>query len=200
MRFVPHPPSLCTRLLQLITSHGPSTGISISQTLGEEMHSSVVEKKKNKEEEKKIFVLTKINGGDAQQGTAHEETLVKLTGLQLVLNSPPLLTRIVIFTPDKCLKQLGLFQQKKEKKRKRNQQPIPPQPMRELSGSEVPLLIAVWRPWDFHAHLSHSCFPVTLLDSRSVQGELGWVANPTEGGVSRLLRRSVPLLGRTIPY
>ena len=28
------------------------------------------------------------------------------------------------------------------------------------------------------------CFSVTLLDSRSVQGELGWVANPTEGGVS----------------
>lgn len=28
------------------------------------------------------------------------------------------------------------------------------------------------------------CFPVTLLDSRAVQGELGWVANPTEGGVS----------------
>ncbi|KAG7237147.1 hypothetical protein INR49_032756 [Caranx melampygus] len=25
---------------------------------------------------------------------------------------------------------------------------------------------------------------ITLLDSRAVQGELGWVANPTEGGVS----------------
>uniref|UniRef100_A0A8C6UF60 receptor protein-tyrosine kinase n=1 Tax=Neogobius melanostomus TaxID=47308 RepID=A0A8C6UF60_9GOBI len=34
-----------------------------------------------------------------------------------------------------------------------------------------------------HTHVSPlSCFPVTLLDSRSVQGELGWVANPTEGG------------------
>lgn len=25
---------------------------------------------------------------------------------------------------------------------------------------------------------------VTLLDSRSVQGELGWIASPLEGGVS----------------
>lgn len=32
----------------------------------------------------------------------------------------------------------------------------------------------------------HFCFSVTLLDSRSVQGELGWVASPTEGGVSAL--------------
>lgn len=38
-----------------------------------------------------------------------------------------------------------------------------------------------------HAHLfPHFCFSVTLLDSRSVQGELGWVASPTEGGVSAL--------------
>lgn len=27
-------------------------------------------------------------------------------------------------------------------------------------------------------------FAVTLLDSRSVQGELGWIASPLEGGVS----------------
>lgn len=27
-------------------------------------------------------------------------------------------------------------------------------------------------------------FTVTLLDSRSVQGELGWIASPLEGGVS----------------
>lgn len=27
-------------------------------------------------------------------------------------------------------------------------------------------------------------FVVTLLDSRSVQGELGWIASPLEGGVS----------------
>uniref|UniRef100_A0A8D3D5F0 receptor protein-tyrosine kinase n=1 Tax=Scophthalmus maximus TaxID=52904 RepID=A0A8D3D5F0_SCOMX len=60
----------------------------------------------------------------------------------------------------------------------------------------MPLLIAVWRPWDFHAHLSHSCFPVTLLDSRSVQGELGWVANPTEGGweeVSIMDEKNIPI-------
>lgn len=52
-----------------------------------------------------------------------------------------------------------------------------------------------------HAHFSHSCFPVTLLDSRSVQGELGWVANPTEGGVSTakkcpLVRTHGPLLSK----
>lgn len=51
------------------------------------------------------------------------------------------------------------------------------------------------------AHFSHSCFPVTLLDSRSVQGELGWVANPTEGGVSTakkcpLVRTHGPLLSK----
>ena len=51
------------------------------------------------------------------------------------------------------------------------------------------------------AHFSHSCFPVTLLDSRSVQGELGWVANPTEGGVSSakkctLVRTHGPLLSK----
>lgn len=52
-----------------------------------------------------------------------------------------------------------------------------------------------------HAHFSHSCFPVTLLDSRAVQGELGWVSNPTEGGVSAakkcpLVRTHGPLLGK----
>lgn len=52
-----------------------------------------------------------------------------------------------------------------------------------------------------HAHFSRSCFPVTLLDSRSVQGELGWVANPTEGGVSTakkcpLVRTHGPLLSK----
>lgn len=51
------------------------------------------------------------------------------------------------------------------------------------------------------AHFSLFCFPVTLLDSRSVQGELGWVANPTEGGVSTakkcpLVRTHGPLLSK----
>lgn len=63
--------------------------------------------------------------------------------------------------------------------------------------SQGKLLLGLYGP---QAHFSLSCFPVTLLDSRSVQGELGWVANPTEGGVSSLLQRSVPLLGRTVPY
>uniref|UniRef100_A0A8D3CJD3 receptor protein-tyrosine kinase n=1 Tax=Scophthalmus maximus TaxID=52904 RepID=A0A8D3CJD3_SCOMX len=57
-------------------------------------------------------------------------------------------------------------------------------------------LITSHGPWDFHAHLSHSCFPVTLLDSRSVQGELGWVANPTEGGweeVSIMDEKNIPI-------
>lgn len=34
-------------------------------------------------------------------------------------------------------------------------------------------------------HFFFLCFlAVTLLDSRSVQGELGWIASPLEGGVS----------------
>lgn len=41
----------------------------------------------------------------------------------------------------------------------------------------------VWTVWDYTLTSTHSCLPVTLLDSRAVQGELGWVANPTEGGV-----------------
>lgn len=54
---------------------------------------------------------------------------------------------------------------------------------------------------NLHAHFSDSCFPVTLLDSRAVQGELGWVANPTEGGVSTakkcpLVRTHGPLLSK----
>eukprot|EP00064_Thunnus_orientalis_P008470 superscaffoldBa00001006_g8493 len=38
--------------------------------------------------------------------------------------------------------------------------------------------------------------PITLLDSRSVQGELGWVANPTEGGweeVSIMDEKNIPI-------
>lgn len=33
-------------------------------------------------------------------------------------------------------------------------------------------------------YFSFFFFAVTLLDSRSVQGELGWIASPLEGGVS----------------
>ncbi len=59
----------------------------------------------------------------------------------------------------------------------------------------------LYRRTETACSLSHSCFPVTLLDSRSVQGELGWVANPTEGGVSTakkcpLVRTHGPLLSK----
>ena len=36
----------------------------------------------------------------------------------------------------------------------------------------------------FFGFLFFFFFAVTLLDSRSVQGELGWIASPLEGGVS----------------
>lgn len=71
--------------------------------------------------------------------------------------------------------------------------------MIDLSGLYMPVLML--HRLRLHAHFCHSCFPVTLLDSRSVQGELGWVANPTEGGVSiakkcPLVRTHGPLLSR----
>lgn len=71
-------------------------------------------------------------------------------------------------------------------------------------STESTTFVSSWTRWcmdalRLRAHFSNSCFPVTLLDSRAVQGELGWVANPTEGGVSTakkclLVRTHGPLL------
>lgn len=50
------------------------------------------------------------------------------------------------------------------------------------SGKRFVLILPFgsWNLISFYLSLS----AVTLLDSRSVQGELGWIASPLEGGVS----------------
>lgn len=138
---------------------------------------------------KELLFLTKINQNNirkAREGNKHNTTFIGF----LILRRPVFILSlfwhpslgysfisISRFNSSLFIKPLY------DKKEKKTGTHFPPRCVRPKwiihAGGDV-----VWTHWDCTLTSSHSCFPVTLLDSRSVQGELGWVANPTEGGVS----------------